>query len=63
MRKVYAKDLEVGNVLAGNAAHGPISIKEITRCTNPIHRTLEIKVRGPLGIVEKFAGDALVTIF
>lgn len=62
MRKVLAKDLMVGNVLVSNGSRGPISVKEVIRQTHPIHRTLEIKIRGPLGFVEKFDGNAQIMI-
>lgn len=60
--RIRADQLQLGDVLARSVDRGPMSVKEITVLTNPVFRTKEIKIRGPLNIIEKHHADAMVTI-
>lgn len=57
---IRADKIKMGDVLAGTASRGPMSVKEVTKTVNPLFRTTEIKVRGPLGMIEKYYADTPV---
>lgn len=61
-KQIKAKEIQRGDVIR-DPEHGPFSVKDVTHITNPVTRTLEIKIRGPLSILVKFDAEKVVTVY
>jgi len=60
---IYAKDLKVGDVLPASREHGMMSIKSIIQALNPVTRSLEVTIRGPLGIIDKMDAYTRLSVY